>query len=384
MMADPTRVRQSLFNLLSNACKFTEGGTVDLEIARDEQDGSWLIFRVADTGIGMTPEHLGKLFHPFSQVDSSATRRFGGTGLGLAITRQFCEAMGGDIAVQSKPGVGSIFTIRLPRVVKLGEGERPEPRPAPAFGLLRAPGDTILVIDDHPDARDSLRQFLALKGFRTEGAATGEEGLRLARELHPVAITLDLVMPGMDGWAVLSTLKADPELSAIPVILFTGMADERNKAFRLGASDFMTKPIDPARLATILKRYSGGGAGQRVLVVDDDDGQRRRLRELLERHGLGVDEASDGQTALARLDEQWPGLILLDLLMPGMDGFAFLGELQRRRRSVPVVVLTAKDLTSADYQRLGGPIEKVFRKGSLGNEQLLAELSAVMAGHNRK
>jgi len=383
MMADLTRVRQSLFNLLSNACKFTEGGTVRLEVAGDEQDGGWLIFRVADTGIGMTPEHLGKLFHPFSQLDSSATRRFGGSGLGLAITRQFCEAMGGDISVQSKPGVGSTFTIRLPRLVKPGEGEKLEPRSAPAFGQLRGPGDTILVIEDHPDTRDSLREFLAVKGFRTEGAATGEEGLRLARELRPMAITLDLVMPDMDGWAVLSTLKADPELASVPVILFTGMADERNKAFRLGASDFMTKPVDPARLATILKRY---GASQRVLVVDDDDGQRRQLRELLERHGVDVDEASDGRTALTRLDEQWPGLILLDLLMPGMDGFAFLGELRRRGegRSVPVIVLTAKDLTSADYQRLGGPIEKILRKGSLGHEQLLAEVSAVMAGRNRR
>src|SRR5262249_10304443 len=150
------------------------------------------------------------------------------------------------------------------------------------------------------------------KGFRAEGARSGEEGLRLARKLHPLAITLDLVMPGMDGWEVLSALKADPELAPIPVVLFTGMADERDKAFRLGASDFMTKPVDPDRLATILRRYSGGSAGRRVLVVDDDPEERKRLRDLLEKEGLNVDEASDGRAALLRLDEQWPELILLD------------------------------------------------------------------------
>jgi PAS domain S-box-containing protein len=392
MLADLTKVRQSLFNLLSNACKFTEGGTVRLEVTREDRDGSWLTFRVVDTGIGMTTDHLGKLFQPFSQVDLSATRRFGGTGLGLAITRQFCEAMGGDIAVASQPGVGSTFAIQLPAVVKVAKAEKeteedkPKPPQAPQTGMPHPPGNTVLVIEDQKDARESLRIFLELKGFRAEGAESGEEGLRRARELHPLAITLDLVMPGIDGWEVLSALKADPELATIPVILFTGMVDERNKAFRLGAADFMTKPVDLDRLTTILNRYAGSSAGRRVLVVDDDPDQRQYLRDLLEKEGLKVDEAGDGRAALIRLDEEWPGLILLDLLMPGMDGFVFLGELQRRveGRSVPVVVLTAKDLTTADYQRLGGPIEKILRKGSLGHEQLLAEVSALMAGYRRR
>jgi CheY-like chemotaxis protein len=190
----------------------------------------------------------------------------------------------------------------------------------------------------------------------------------------------------MDGWEVLSALKADPELATIPVILFTGMADERNKAYQKGAAHFMTKPVDLDRLATILNRYAGSSADRRVLVVDDDPDQRQRLRDLLGQEGLRVDEAGDGRAALMRLDEEWPGLILLDLLMPGMDGFAFLGELQRRAkgRSVPVVVLSAKDLTAEDYQRLDGPIEKILRKGSVGHEQLLAEVSAVMAGYSRR
>ena len=181
---------------------------------------------------------------------------------------------------------------------------------------------------------------------------------------------------------MLTALKADPELADIPVVLFTGMVDDRGKALGLGASEFVTKPVDPDRLAAVLRRYCGGPAGRRVLVVDDDADLRRRLRGLLEQGGLEVVEAGDGRAALARLDEQWPGLILLDLLMPGMDGFEFLTELQRQGqgRSVPVVVLTAKDLTAADYERLRGPAGKVLRKGSLALEQLLAEVGALMAG----
>jgi PAS domain S-box-containing protein len=392
MCADLTKVRQSLFNLLSNACKFTEDGTVRLEVACEDRDGRWLTFRVTDTGIGMTPEHLAKLFRPFSQVDPSATRRFGGTGLGLAITRHFCEAMGGNIEVESQPGAGSTFTIRLPAVVRETKGEakearaeKAEARPAPASDGPHPRGDVVLVIEDNAIAREAFQRSLIQRGFRAEAAASGEEGLRLARELHPRAITLDLIMPDMDGWAVLAALKADPELADIPVILFTGMTEDRNEAFRLGASDFVTKPVDPDQLAGVIKRYSGGTAARRVLVVDDDADHRQRVRGLLEQEGLEVVEAGDGRAALSRLDEQWPRLILLDLLMPGMDGFTFLGELQRRGegRFVPVVVLTAKDLTAADYQRLGAPIEKIFRKGSLGQEQLLAEVSAVMADYHR-
>jgi CheY-like chemotaxis protein/two-component sensor histidine kinase len=392
MYADLTKVRQSLFNLLSNACKFTEGGTVRLEVAVEEEGGGWFTFRVSDTGIGMTPEHLGKLFKPFSQVDTTATRRFGGTGLGLAITRHFCEAMGGDITVESKAGVGSTFTIRLPAAVeakgeaKEGNGDKAGPRPAPPSDPALPRGEAVLVIEDNATAREALQKFLTQKGFHAEAAAGGEEGLRLARELHPLAITLDLIMPGMDGWAVLSALKADPDLADIPVILFSGMPDEGNEAFRRGASGFLTKPVDPDRLAAVLRRYSGGSAARRVLVVDNDPDVRERLRGLLEKGGLEVDEAGDGWGALTRLDEQWPALILLDLLMPGMDGFSFLAELQRRGegRSVPVVVLTAKDLTAADCQRLGWPVGKILRKGSLGYEQLLAEVSALMAGYDRR
>src|SRR5262249_10974062 len=243
-----TRVGQSLCNLLSNACKFTEGGTVRLEVAREEGGGGF-VFRVADTGIGMTPNHLGKLFKPFSQADPSATRRFGGTGLGLAITRHFCEAMGGDIAVESEPGVGSTFTIRLPAVVAEAPGEpkgvpRPAAEPPPPRSAPPPQDGVVLLIDDEATGREALRKFLTRAGFRVEAAASGPEGLRLARALRPAVITLDVVMPGMDGWDVLAAIKADPALAAVPVVLFTGMGDDRSKGFQLGAADYMMKPLD--------------------------------------------------------------------------------------------------------------------------------------------
>jgi PAS domain S-box-containing protein len=378
MHADLTKVRQSLFNLLSNACKFTEGGTVRLEVGRDGA-GGWLTFRVTDTGIGMTAEHLGKLFKPFSQVDPSATRRFGGSGLGLVITRHFCQAMGGDIAVESQPGVGSTFTIRLPA----GAGEAGSAAPPPPAAAGRPRGDTVLVIDDDPATREVLGQYLTRQGLRVEAAAGGEEGLALARRLRPVAITLDVVMPGMDGWAVLAALKADPGLADIPVVLLT-MLDDRNKGFRLGAADYLVKPVDRDRLSAVLRRHHLDPAARRVLVVDDDDDLRRRLRRLLEKDGWAVDEAADGREALDRLAAR-PSLVLLDLLMPRMDGFEFLARLRERdeARSVPVIVLTAKDLSAADHARLRGSIEAVHQKGSLGAEQLLAEVGAVMAAAGR-
>jgi PAS domain S-box-containing protein len=387
MHADLTKVRQSLFNLLSNACKFTESGTIRLEVARAERDGGWFTFRVADTGIGMIPSHLDKLFKPFSQVDPSATRRFGGTGLGLAITRHFCETMGGDITVESQPGIGSTFTIQLPAVVQEAIGEaKVEPRPVPPAVPPARRGNAILVIDDDANTRDLLRKFLTREGFRVELAATGEEGLRLARALRPLAITLDMIMPGMDGWAVLTALKADAELAGIPVVLFTGMGEDRSKGLRLGAADYMMKPVDPDLLTAVLRRLSQGRAARRVLVVDDDADVRQRVRGMLEWEGWEVDEAVDGQDALDRLAERHPGLILLDLVMPGVDGFEFLTALRRREggRSVPVVVLTAKDLTAADQGRLQGAVEKVLPKASLSREQLLAELGVVMAHYERQ
>ncbi|MDQ2799574.1 MAG: PAS domain S-box protein, partial [Armatimonadota bacterium] len=276
MRADLTKVRQSLFNLLSNAAKFTENGEIILDVQRD---GSEWLFIVRDTGIGMTAEQTAGLFEAFSQADASTTRKYGGTGLGLAITRRFCRMMGGDATVESAPGSGSAFTLRLPAVVrqaKTTDGETPAVVYSDVSPVTTA-GDLVLVIDDDPAARDLMRRFLSKEGFRPETAGSGEEGLRLARSLRPIVITLDVMMPGMDGWAVLQQLKADAETQDIPVIMLT-MVDDKNIGFALGATDYLTKPIDRSRLAAVLGRYRCGEDGCGVLLVEDDDTSREMMR----------------------------------------------------------------------------------------------------------
>jgi CheY-like chemotaxis protein len=376
MHADLTKVRQALFNLLSNACKFTERGTVSLAVAREAVDGEdWLTFGVSDTGIGMTAEQLAKLFEVFTQADAATTRRYGGTGLGLALSRRLCRMMGGDVTAESEAGRGSTFTIRLPAQV-IETAEEPS-APVPAAERPVAAVGTVLVIDDEPAVRDLMQRFLGKEGFRVVTAAGGEEGLRLARELRPDAITLDVMMPGLDGWAVLSALKADADLSDIPVVMLT-IVDDKNLGYALGASDYLTKPIDRERLVAVLDRYR---RDLPVLVVDDDATVRQLLRRMLEPEGYTVVEAENGRAALERLGEGSPALILLDLMMPEMDGFEFLTEFRRNEgwRTIPVVVVTAKDLSRDERERLNGYVHKILQKGAHGRAELLAEVRELVA-----
>ncbi|OQX17139.1 MAG: hypothetical protein BWK80_39585 [Desulfobacteraceae bacterium IS3] len=386
MHSDMTKIRQGLFNLLSNACKFTEKGTVTLNAARetcDESGKEWFVFSVSDTGIGMTPEQMGNLFQAFSQAEASTTRKFGGTGLGLAITQRFCRMMGGDITVQSEHGKGTIFTIRVPARVVKPETEPPLSPPGRVQGEecaseLPEPENnagTILVIDDDPFVRDMMKRFLAKEGFRVETVAGGEEGLKMAKKLHPDAITLDVMMSGMDGWSVLTAMKADPELADIPVIMLT-IIDNKTMGYALGASDYMTKPVDRNRLVTILRKYSGDLPNCRVLIAEDDAQTREMLRRMLEKEGCEVCEAENGRVALERMNEGCPKLILLDLMMPEMDGFEFVSQLRQREewRSVPVVVITAKDISREDRERLNGYVEKYLQKGAYSSEALLKEV----------
>jgi signal transduction histidine kinase/CheY-like chemotaxis protein len=392
MHADVTRVRQILFNLLSNASKFTEGGTVRLQVRREEDgdgDGDVVVFRVTDTGIGMTPEQLGKLFQAFSQADASTSRKYGGTGLGLVICRRFAQMMGGDVSVESTMGEGSIFTVRLPARVKRPVKEATiVPTTAAALGLTiptqAAPIDpsgpskgTVLVIDDDPNACELMVRSLSKEGFRVLTATEGVDGLRLAREFHPHVITLDVLMPGMDGWSVLRELKADPKLANIPVIMIT-MADDRSTGYALGASDYLTKPIDRERLAASVQKYRHGG--QAVLVVEDDDDTREMMVRTLANDGWTVREAANGRVALERVQEAVPELILLDLMMPEMDGFEFISHLRENEawHAIPVVVLTAKDITAEDHLRLQGNVRKVFRKASFSRDELVEEIRAAI------
>jgi CheY-like chemotaxis protein len=283
----------------------------------------------------MTPEQLEKLFEAFTQADAATTRKYGGTGLGLALSRRLCRMMGGDVTAFSEAGQGSTFTIRLPGRVTDGGEERastPSVTPAPASA------GTVLVIDDEPAVRDLMQRFLSREGFRVVTAASGEEGLRQARDLRPDAITLDVMMPGMDGWAVLSALKGDAALADIPVVMLT-IVDDKNLGYALGAADYLTKPIDRERLTTVLKQHR---RDRPVLVVDDDVTVRQLLRRMLEAEGYTVVEADNGRAALARLDDVSPSLILLDLMMPVMSGWELREQMLRdpSMAAIPTIVIT--------------------------------------------
>ncbi len=371
--ADATRVRQILLNLLSNASKFTSDGVISLAAQRG--DGQ-LTFRVRDSGIGMTEEQMSRLFQAFAQAEASTASKYGGTGLGLAISRRLCQMMGGDIAVASEPGKGSTFTVRLPVAGADAALERRSWQPDGG----RAVRGTVLVVDDDPGVRNLLGRFLSREGFRVETASDGETGLRLARELVPTIITLDVLMPGMGGWAVLSRLKGDPALATIPVVILS-VVDDKPMGFALGVSEYLTKPIDRKSLAAALAKYAPTGAPRSVLVVEDDVATRRTLRRALEQHGWQVEEAANGRIALDRVAERPPALVLLDLVMPEMDGFEFLDGLRQRAiPRIPVVVITAKDLTEEDRRRLNGGVARVVEKARSGPEAVLAEVQELIGG----
>jgi signal transduction histidine kinase/DNA-binding response OmpR family regulator len=380
MRADVTKVRQALFNLLSNAAKFTHEGEIGLVVQGEQEGGvDWIRMSVTDSGIGIPPEKIDHVFDEFSQADETTTRDFGGTGLGLPISRRFCQMMGGDITVESTVGKGSTFTIRLPlEVAEVAEEAAGEHPPV----VIPEPGEeqVVLVVDDDPTALDLLGRTLQEAGVRVVTASEGQEALHLARTLHPAAITLDVLMPGTDGWEVLRELKADPATQDIPVIMVT-MTDDRALGYALGATEFLTKPVQRAQLVQLLERLASEDSERHALVVDDKSENREVLRHALEQEGWQVSEAENGQVALEKLAEQTPSLILLDLLMPVMDGFEFVMEMHKRESSsaIPIVVVTAKDLTEEDRRRLNGDVVGLIEKRGLDREALLAQLREQVA-----
>jgi signal transduction histidine kinase/DNA-binding response OmpR family regulator len=358
LTVDPMRLRQILLNLLSNACKFTKQGEVKLRVKKVVDGRNWIEIAVADTGIGMTAEQQAKLFEEFTQADSSTARQYGGTGLGLAITRKLARMMGGDVTVRSEPGKGSVFTVRLP-----GSAEA-QARSATGSDGRRSPtADRVLVIDDDATARELIADHLKAEGFSVATAAGGVEGLKLARELRPTAITLDVIMPDLDGWSVLATLRQDAELADIPVIMIT-IVDEHRRGIALGAAGYLTKPVDRERLHRLVSRFRAQVPPTRVLLVEDDAVQRERMRGWLEGPQWTVREAENGREALKRIQESKPDVILLDLMMPEMDGFAVVAALQKEAawRDIPVIVITARDLDAKDRARLNSGVQSVLVK----------------------
>lgn len=372
-----------MFNLLSNASKFTNEGHVSLDVTATSSNGEEAIsFCVRDTGIGITPEQKEKLFQPFVQADSSTSRNFGGTGLGLVISQRFCTMMGGSISLESVLGEGSAFTMEIPRKVvprPLDVAETPwasrSSLPPPAEGER----PVVLAIDDDESVLDLLERSLEKEGFRVAKARSGKEGLRLAEELRPAAITLDVLMPDMDGWAVLDELKADPTLSQIPVVIVT-MTDDMGRGFTLGATDFLAKPVDRSRLLEVLAPLKPADRPWKVLVVEDDPASQDVLVRLLQKEGCKIDVAGNGLEALKRLASSTPDLILLDLMMPEMNGFELVSKLSQdpNHRAIPIVVVTAQDLTEEDKIRLRGHVSQVFQKGAISRDQLLQELRTLL------
>jgi CheY-like chemotaxis protein len=285
--------------------------------------------------------------------------------------------MGGDITAESEFGKGSVFTLRIPAVVQTLETIEPPTR------IPAAPAGTVLVIDDDEDVHELLRRTLARHGFAVESAANGEDGLRLARKLRPQAIVLDVMMPGTDGWTVLSRLKSDPETADLPVIMLT-IVENRNLGFALGAAEYLTKPIDRDRLAAVILRYRRKTEAI-ALVVDDQPEQREILRRTLEAEGWLVQEAENGRTALALLEINAPALILLDLIMPQMDGFEFLHELAQHEawKTIPVIVITARDLSSEERAALDRYANNVLKKGSYDRNALAERISHMVASQVR-
>ena len=378
MRTDVTKLRQILFNLLGNASKFTEHGTISLRARRESAASrDWLEFAVQDTGIGITPAQQARLFEPFAQAEASTQGKYGGTGLGLALSRRYAELLGGAIHMQSVPGKGSTFTLRVPEDAGVAPAQRDTAAvvAAPTSASTSSTG-TILIVDDDAAGTELIGRMLSSEGFHIVPAAGGVEGLRLARELHPDLILLDVLMPKADGWAVLSELKADPTLVEIPVVMISVTSD-KTLGFALGAADYLIKPVERETLLHTVEKYLGLNSERPILVVDDDATTRSMLRRQLARQGWKVVEAKNGAEALARVDEVRPALVLLDLMMPQMDGFAFLAALNNRGTldaALPVVVLTAKELTQVERKILGGYAHDVIQKGSYTCDQLEQEV----------
>ena len=377
MVADATKVRQVLLNLLSNACKFTKEGAIHVEARQEAGSGGqpgpgWVAISVSDTGIGIGPDQLDRIFSEFIQGDDSTTRRFGGTGLGLTLSRKFCQMMGGDVRVASTLGAGSTFTMLLPRR-PMDEALRAA---LPALVQAASRASSVLLIDDDPALLDSLSRLLARDGYQVWCAHDGQEGLTLARRHRPGVIVLDVVLPVLDGWDVLTALKADPDLSAVPVVMLT-VVDEPEKGFTLGAVDYLGKPLNRDRLRRVLARHMLPGPPAPVLVVEDDRVTREALVRSLAAEGLETLTAGDGREALERLEQRRPGMILLDLMMPVMDGFQFLVAKKANPAwaDIPLVVLTSRELSAEDRARLlAAGVARTIQKGDYQGVELHEEV----------
>lgn len=376
IFTDLVRVRQCVLNLLSNASKFTKNGLVTLEITNfTEDDKEWIQFQVKDTGIGISQDKIGILFKAFSQTDAGTTRKYGGTGLGLYLTKLFCTMLGGDISVESEVGKGSIFKIKLP--VRSEKNDQAINFSNPITRKDKPKGKTVLLIDDDPRIHQDVETALSEADFEVVHALNGEKGIALAKSAKPDVIILDILMPGMDGWSVLSALKSDQNLASIPVIILT-IVSESDLGYALGAIDYLRKPYDAKllvqKITNVIQKQNKTG---KVLVVDDDPNARFLMSQAASKAGFDVTSVDNGEQAIDLLAKDTPSVILLDLMMPGMDGFDVINVLQQNDqwRKIPVIVVTAKDLSPQEQTLLMENSKAILQKGYYKRKELIKFIS---------
>ena len=385
--ADQTRVKQVVLNLISNACKFTEKGKITIGVNKILRDGGDLIsIDVSDTGIGMSDEQMSKLFNSFVQADSSTTRKYGGTGLGLTISKQLAKLMGGDVVVNSELGKGTTFTATFladfigasDSVKKLNQ--QPSSLIENVVSLDNSSGKTVLIIDDDPTVSELMKRQLLKENYKVIVAPNGKEGIRLARDIRPDVITLDILMPEMDGWSVLRTLKADPKVSDIPVIM-ASILDEKNKGFSLGAADFLSKPVQKEYLMKSIRNLIGDKENLKICLIEDDDSLRFTIKEILEKQGVKIIEAENGKLGMKVLEKEEikPDLILLDLMMPVMNGFEFLKKIRETElNSIPILVLTGAELSEDEKTFLSGETHRILEKSDDTLSTIVNEVGNVL------
>jgi signal transduction histidine kinase/DNA-binding response OmpR family regulator len=390
MRSDFTKVRQSLFNLLSNASKFTHNGEVKLTVeqqiikAKTGESQKFLHFIVQDTGIGMKPEHCKKLFQAFSQADSSTTRKYGGTGLGLAITQNFINMMGGEVMVESEYGVGSTFILRLPQIAHqvATKAEEFDESTATVSSILINPlhTKTVLVIDDNHHDRKFLHRYLTGEGYNVVMAVNGKQGLQMAKEIVPDMITLDVMMPEMDGWETLVALKNDPFLVNIPVVM-SSIIEDRHLAQTLGAVDYLSKPVDKERLIKVVDKHIARSARGPILVIEDDPDTLEITCGFLVQAGWSIQAAENSREAIEIIEKSPPMLILLDLMMPEMDGFEVIKKLRYHPQwqLIPIIVITSVELSTSEYAQLSKQVQNIFQKGKYELQDLLNEVNEVVS-----
>lgn len=372
VFTDPLKLRQVLLNLLSNAAKFTDAGEIVLTA---EAQGSTLVISIEDTGSGIPEDQLPFIFDKFRQVDGSARRKIGGTGLGLAIVKEVTHLLGGTVNATSTVGRGSRFIVALPGAIDVVA----VPRGGNLPGLPALSGDgpfSVLIIDDDPMVQHLVRGQLEIEQFRVMAADDGVEGLTLAREVRPSVIILDIHLPKLDGWTVLAELKSDPALSQIPVIMMS-VEEQRARGYSFGACEYLVKPVEPDQLVAVVRRAILPSAGD-VLIVDDDEQTREVVSRHLRRAGYSTVEARGGEEALLRARVLTPGLMILDLLMPGVDGFEVLRTVRSEGLRMPVVVLTGKTLMPDEERTLRDGLARIVHKGGTALDNVVREAKQLL------